>query len=202
MLDRLTLADYASKYRVSVSTLRRRIKKNDIQYVFENGKYFLQDQSLSSIINSKESFSSAPPKKKASVTGHDFDEKDFLEDSKNQAWVETLQGNLDFKDEISGLNDQFGKDKDSDSSNSSDLEDTPPQFEQFNIHTILAPLLDQMNKELKKAYSATLQEKEKQIIILKEQVVDLKTLVNVLEDENKRLSGNQKRMSYTPSPRF
>jgi regulator of replication initiation timing len=50
-----------------------------------------------------------------------------------------------------------------------------------------------MNKELKKAYSATLQEKEEQIIILKEQVADLKTLINFLESENKRLQELQRR---------
>ena len=197
MLNRLTLADYASKYRVSVSTLRRRIKKEDIQYVFENGKYFLPDQNLNTIENSKESFSSAPQNEKALVTDHDPGEKDFLEGGKNQAWVQTLQGDVNFKDEVSYFDNQLKEEADS-----SNFKDTPPQFEQFNIHAILAPLLDQMNKELKKAYSATLQEKEKQIILLKEQVVDLKTLVNVLEDENKRLSGYQKNIHYTASPHF
>jgi hypothetical protein len=41
--------------------------------------------------------------------------------------------------------------------------------------------------EIKKAYSLILQEKEEQILQLKEEVADLKTLVRVLEDENSRL---------------
>ncbi len=39
----LVLTDYASKYRISVSTLRRRIKAEQVPYRFENGKYFLLD---------------------------------------------------------------------------------------------------------------------------------------------------------------
>ncbi|MBX3020449.1 MAG: hypothetical protein KF799_02130 [Bdellovibrionales bacterium] len=41
--------------------------------------------------------------------------------------------------------------------------------------------------EIKKAYSLILQEKEEQILQLKEEVADLKTLVRVLEDDNTRL---------------
>lgn len=41
--------------------------------------------------------------------------------------------------------------------------------------------------EIKKAFSLVLQEKEKQILQLKEEVTDLKTLVRVLEDENAKL---------------
>ena len=41
--------------------------------------------------------------------------------------------------------------------------------------------------EIKKAYSLILQEKEEQILQLKEEVADLKTLVRVLEEENDRM---------------
>jgi hypothetical protein len=41
--------------------------------------------------------------------------------------------------------------------------------------------------ELKKAYSLILQEKEEQILNLREELSDLKTLVRVLESENERL---------------
>ncbi|MES3036821.1 MAG: hypothetical protein V4736_02855 [Bdellovibrionota bacterium] len=40
----LPLTDYATKYKVSVSTLRRRIKAEDIQFRFEDGKYLLIDE--------------------------------------------------------------------------------------------------------------------------------------------------------------
>ncbi|NQY99185.1 MAG: hypothetical protein HRT45_00780 [Bdellovibrionales bacterium] len=52
-----------------------------------------------------------------------------------------------------------------------------------------------MMNELKKAYSLILQEKEEQILQLKDEHSDLRTLVRVLEEENKRLKnmiGNPK----------
>ena len=49
--------------------------------------------------------------------------------------------------------------------------------------------------EIKKAFSLVLQEKEKQILQLKEEVTDLKTLVRVLEDENARLQKKQAKVA-------
>lgn len=42
----LSLNEYALKYDVSVSTLRRRIKKDAIEYVFDDGKYWIKDIDL------------------------------------------------------------------------------------------------------------------------------------------------------------
>ena len=44
----LPLADYSMKHKVSVSTLRRRIKAEDIQFKFNEGKYLLLDNQKSS----------------------------------------------------------------------------------------------------------------------------------------------------------
>lgn len=181
--DWITLSDYSSKYRTSVSTLRRRIKKDEVRYVFENGKYFLPDQSPHLIASSKKSFSHAPPKSEEKSLGQQFSENDFLgfEESLDLDFDLELKKDKNFESDT----DYLGQTK------------SPPQFtrsqssaESIQIQNILSPLLDQMNKELKKAYSATLQEKEEQIIILKEQVADLKTLINFLESENKRLNTN------------
>jgi hypothetical protein len=46
----------------------------------------------------------------------------------------------------------------------------------------------QVLSELKKAYMTILQEKEMQVLQLREEVADLRTLVRVLESENARLS--------------
>ena len=40
----LPLADYSMKYKVSISTLRRRIKAEDIQFRFDDGKYLILDE--------------------------------------------------------------------------------------------------------------------------------------------------------------
>lgn len=42
----LILTDYASKYRVSISTLRRRIKAGLIEHRLENGRYLLPDEEI------------------------------------------------------------------------------------------------------------------------------------------------------------
>ena len=42
----LPLADYSMKYKISVSTLRRRIKAEDIQFRFNEGKYLILDESV------------------------------------------------------------------------------------------------------------------------------------------------------------
>lgn len=42
----ISLSDYATKYNISVSTLRRRIKLETIQVKADNGRYFLPDRPL------------------------------------------------------------------------------------------------------------------------------------------------------------
>lgn len=47
----LPLADYSMKYKVSISTLRRRIKTEDIQYKFDDGKYLILDEVITTSPN-------------------------------------------------------------------------------------------------------------------------------------------------------
>ena len=56
--------------------------------------------------------------------------------------------------------------------------------------------------EIKRAYSLILQEKEEQILQLKDEVADLKTLVRVLEDDNLRIKNAQspRHIKTTPLP--
>ncbi len=42
----ISLMDYSNKYQVSLSTLRRRIKNNQVKYQFRAGKYFLTDKPM------------------------------------------------------------------------------------------------------------------------------------------------------------
>lgn len=42
----LTLMEYSNRHRVSISTLRRRIKANEMTFQFADGKYFLLEDSL------------------------------------------------------------------------------------------------------------------------------------------------------------
>jgi len=122
MNDWLILTDYASKHKVSVSTLRRRIKANSIKHKFEDGKYLLMDDSP----------------------------------SESPATSDATEGKL--KELAEGG------------------------------EPILSTATRLLN-ELKRAYSSILQEKEEQMIQLKEEVSDLKTLVRVLESDNDRMRG-------------
>lgn len=134
----LTLMDYSAKYRVSLSTLRRRIKTGDIEHRLADGKYLLKDGPLQ--VNAPGSETLAPPSPVKSQIP-------------SQASVTTTV--------TASGHDQFWQ----------------------TTQNLLS--------EIKKAYSLVLQEKEEQIIQLKEEVADLKTLVRVLEDENNRLKTSQ-----------
>jgi hypothetical protein len=119
----LPLNDYANKHHISISTLRRRIKSNKIQFKLEDGKYFIFEDDTQRVVNETVKFS-----------------------SESQATI---------------------------------LSSEPLSTTRL--------LLD----ELKRAYLDSLQSKEDQILYLKQQVSDLKTLVLLLEKENARLQGGE-----------
>ncbi|MBK9324636.1 MAG: hypothetical protein IPM97_17110 [Bdellovibrionaceae bacterium] len=143
--------DYSTKYRVSVSTLRRRIKTEDIKFRFDDGKYFIIDEPMST---------------------HQRVHRPSLDS--DLAPVGTHQGSLQAPNSLhlkTDISDKIAMAKNDE------------------------PILTAANKlltELKKAYTQILQEKEEQMLHLKEEVTDLKTLVRVLEGENDRLKGNGK----------
>ncbi len=153
--DWLTISDYAGKYKVSVSTLRRRIKSNTVESIFEDGKYLLRNKSLRDHqvrTNDKSNkvaqnhLRTAPavaPPQKTTVPAQN---RNLMEEGSHR------------------LNEQGG-------------EEASPIFATAN----------RLLNELKKAYSVILQEKEEQILQLKDEVADLKTLARVLEEENNRL---------------
>lgn len=147
MNDWLPLTEYSSKYQVSISTLRRRIKSENIKYQFSDGRYLIFDQPQDhrpSQASMKPETEIAPPGKREMAPN--------------------------FKVGAVSL-------------------ETRNHFEPKNTEAD-EPILTAANRlltELKKAYTQILQEKEEQILHLKEEVSDLKTLVRVLESENDRL---------------
>ncbi len=146
----LALMDYSTKYRVSVSTLRRRIKAEDIKFRFDDGKYFIIDEPMST-------------HQRVHRPSLDSDLAQVGAHHGNMQAPNSLQVKTDISDKIAtAKNDE--------------------------------PILTAANKlltELKKAYTQILQEKEEQMLQLKEEVADLKTLVRVLESENDRLRNSR-----------
>ncbi len=152
----IPLTDYSSKHRVSVSTLRRRIKAEDIKYRFQDGKYYLMDTPMGT--HPREHRPSL--KSDASLMG---------------ALMEAPMPLQNLKKDIAAALIRKGQ----------------AVFNSEEYHSSgEEPILTAANKllnELKKAYTLALQEKEEQLLYLKEEVSDLKTLVRVLEGENQRL---------------
>jgi hypothetical protein len=151
----LPLTDYATKYKISVSTLRRRIKGDDIKFRFEDGKYFIMDEPMGT---HQRVHRPSQESDLALVGAH----QGMMKGNEHMA--------VSSKDEIKAQ----------------DLSDKTVKVNKDE------PILTAANKllnELKKAYTLILQEKEEQILQLKEEVSDLKTLVRVLESENDRLKG-------------
>ncbi len=136
----LILTDYASKYKISVSTLRRRIKAGTIKHKFQDGRYLLADEMPADMPHhAAPSFSNE------------------IVDVQEPRSIET-------QDKLKELGESGGEEP------------------------ILSTATRLLN-ELKRAYSNILQEKEEQLLQLKEEVVDLKTLVRVLESDNDRMRG-------------
>ncbi len=157
----LLLTDFASKYRISVSTLRRRIKAGAQPYRFEEGRYYLPDQ-LGSESYEEPSQEIATPKAALPTPSASIPPT-----SAAAVLAASMKGN-----------------------------DEP-------LITTTSKLLN----ELKQAYTLILHEKEEQIVYLKEEVADLKTLVRVLESENARLTNdllserkNQQMAAMRPAP--
>ena len=125
--------EYSAKYRVSLSTLRRRIKSGEVEHKLSDGKYLIKDGPLTLTQSAPEPI--APPK--------------------------SIGAQTQTKEASGPDSDQFWK----------------------TTQSLL--------NEIKKAYSLILQEKEEQILQLKDEVADLKTLVRVLEDDNQRMKTTQ-----------
>jgi len=164
----LLLTDYASKYRISVSTLRRRIKAGTQAHRFEAGRYYLPDQ--------YEPIAGLTPPTNPSTnpsTDHSMEQV--------AAWQSSSQQNYSHQ-------------------NSSPMQPVSTSINSamtaIPAAALAAPLssdeplittTSKLLNELKQAYTLILHEKEEQIIYLKEEIADLKTLVRVLESDNARL---------------
>ena len=157
------LTEYSNKYQVSISTLRRRIRSNRVEYIYEDGKYLLRDLALKDHHpnNQREGrIVSAPPQPpNANIPNYDLGSSQELSQPPPAQPV-------------------------SPPPIKKPVEAQPQQDNNCSAH------LTYLN-EIKKAYSLILQEKEEQVLILKDEVADLQTLVKVLESENQRLKNEQ-----------
>lgn len=145
----LPLTEYSSKYKVSISTLRRRIKSDEIKYQFDDGKYLILDAPVSTYQGVAKNHRSSLGTEEVQISSAPIGQ------SRPSQTQDSLVG---------------------------------AQLEKLSLSSGKAdePILTAANRlltELKKAYTQILQEKEEQIFHLKEEIVDLKTLVRILEEK-------------------
>jgi hypothetical protein len=179
----LPLTEYSSKYRVSLSTLRRRIKAEDIQFRFSDGKYLIIDEPIS--ITTSSAFPlppQSPSQSQAEKMFADASRRPSPSDAKSEVYVSDL-----VKRETMANEERENIDR-SQGYRSSSSPISMPKILQKDTNTddTILSAANKLLAELKKAYSQILQEKEEQILNLKEEVSDLKTLVKVLESDNNR----------------
>ena len=141
----LPLAEYSMKHQVSISTLRRRIKSDEVKFRFDDGKYLILDEDPTKVAFAEEH----RPSLKSEV------QKNSAQATQDREAIVDRQTNISFQ---------------------------PQDSSESVISAANRLLLD-----LKKAYTQVLQEKEEQILTLREETMDLKTLIKVLESENSRL---------------
>lgn len=156
----LSLTDYSSKYRVSVSTLRRRIKTNQIAHRFVDGRYLLLDS-------------------RPAELEHSYHQQETLEPVLNPSSAAEFLRGLGFEKAQSEFQVQAAPATDEATLKLDQLQESGGQ-------PILSSATRLLN-ELKRAYMNILHEKEESIIQLKEEVCDLQTFVRVLEDDNARM---------------
>jgi len=185
MKFQLSLTEYSAKYKVSISTLRRRIKKDEVEYIQESGKYILPDIPYDMLLQKE----TAPHTGQSSFV-------DVTDEARTPAAPPHLRqfGSEDEEDvdgshlKPLGLGLNFvGQPK---------TEYSPEESPQStkDINSALA--------ELKQAYTKVLSEKEAQILQLKQHIVDLQTLNKALENEADRLSSEVAKPLKTSFSKF
>lgn len=153
----ISLTEYSNKYKVSISTLRRRIRKGFLNVRLESGKYFLKDEDFEKI-NSKYSSSLSGPHLPLPA----------LKPPPSSPVLQDLSAEEREKKGDSGRGHQEEMDK---------------------IYTALqknGTLLHQLLHSQKNLQTKT-HEKDKILYQMQNQLADLKTLVALLEKENREL---------------
>ena len=158
----VTLSEYSNQYKVSVSTLRRRIKSRKVEFVSKDGKYFLADKPLSEHRSSMEAVNNTSDDlthRQPSVTETKI--------APPQPYPKFNLDKVEFDLVSDGKIDQH------------DLAMNP-----IKLSPKSQPVsndVEYLLKELKQAYTLILKEKEEQILLLKDEISDLKMLSRALE---------------------
>lgn len=167
----LPLTEYSSKYKVSISTLRRRIKADEIKFVFDDGKYMILDAPVNThqkvhrpSLTSDKTSDVIVPLDISSRSGKRESPKSVMKPQEAAASVAAPK--VSYNEPV-----------------------LHPELRHLSQGDRQEPILSAANRlltELKRAYTQVLQEKEEQILQLNAEISDLKTLVRALEMEHEK----------------
>ena len=107
----LSLHEYSNKHQVSVSTLRRRIKSQKIEYKLDEGKYYLLEMAASSMAKQTPQVDTSVPSQErvysSPVAGENISTTRLLLDELKRAYLDSLQSKEDqilyLKQQVSDL---------------------------------------------------------------------------------------------------
>lgn len=159
----LPLAEYSIKHQVSISTLRRRIKAEDIQFRFDDGKYLILDD------------------EQATQVSADEHRPSLRSDAHSKSALNLMNNHASSPTKSISSADQVHHQVMSQVA----AQAQGPTQNEAGESVITAA--NRLLTDLKKAYTQVLHEKENQIQELKQELADIKTLVKVLEFENEKL---------------
>ena len=194
----LSLTEYSNKYHVSVSTLRRNIRAGKLPFSLKQGKYFLKDQSLVSLKHLK-SFS--PHKEVLSTSFVKNVNRSGLNVSNSQKTVSTnveqqqseipSHANTDAteKKEILSTfkNKKIKQEKTLEHSKTvAGMSESDSREKSFSVSPTEDSFLDKI-MSYQKEFLRQIELKETKIFEQQNQIVELNTLVALLEKENKEL---------------
>ncbi len=180
----LSLNEYSNKYKVSISTLRRRLRQGQLSYQVKSGKYFLKDMAFSQALASHSAMSTSPVSAKKPACGassapshhisHHISHRTSHRTSHMPSSIyekETAKKTFTVKQPVQSL------------------------VRKPVTQTLKKPLLKESQDssfylkilEFQKDFLHKLDKKDQKIAFLQEQIGDLQTLVALLEKENKQL---------------
>lgn len=153
----LSLVEYSNKYKVSVSTLRRKIRTKQLPYNIKFGKYFLKDQNLedSKIIKTNQS-------KKDNY---------ILNQNKITQEEKSVQKQINVKDipSYKPINSSYSY-----------------TSKEVSFLSQQVSFLDQI-KEMQKDFFKQIEKKEEKLAEQKDKISELNIFINLLKTENKEL---------------
>ena len=192
----LSLTEYSNKYHVSISTLRRNIRAGKLPFSLKQGKYFLKDQSLVSLKHLK-SFS--PRKEALSTSVVKNLDRSGLNVSNSQETVST-HGEQQQLETPSRANTATSEKKEILSTfknkkikTEKTLEHSKPvasMLESDSREKFVSPTEDSFLDKVmsyQKEFLRQIELKEIKFFEQQNQIVELNTLVALLEKENKEL---------------